>query len=231
MMPRYPKSTPFIRLDYCPSKISFLELETCLESIFPHGINGIFTTGTVSRVDIALDIVGVIPMQVILDYPKTRHRENHLESGILETVYIGTDTGVNQLVMYDKTAEMKAKKLKIKPMSDYQFPTTSITRIEMRHEPKKTKFNQLHKLPNLFNPLLMILTPLNIKKDTDLRHKRDLSVLEGVRHTSKGLTKKERAAFFEKIEQLWLPDFIDLKKLWSTLPQALLQVYPHAKFL
>jgi hypothetical protein len=223
--------TPSVRLDYNPSKISYHMLAPCLENIFPHGMSCIFTTGTVSRVDIALDIIGVIPMQVILDYRKTRHRENYLESGLLETVYLGTDSGVNQLVMYDKTAEMKAKKLIIKPMSDYQFPTENIARIELRHRPKKMKFSQLHKLPNLFAPMYIILTPLAIKNDTDLRHKRDLSVLKGLRHTANELKKAERAAFAEKVEQQWLPDFLHLDKLWATLPQALLQVYPHATFV
>jgi hypothetical protein len=234
--PRY-TSTPFLRLDYNPHKISYLGLETCLESVLPFDLADIYEAGGVSRVDIAMDIVGVNPMQVVLDYQKTRHRANYIESGALETVYIGTDTGVNQLVMYDKVAEMKAKKLKIKPMSDYQFPTTSITRIEMRHRPKITKtnkikkFNQMHKLQNLFAPMFIILTPRYIKKDTDLRHNRDLCVLKGLRHTANELTKQERAAFAEKVEQQWLPDFLDLKKLWSTLPQALQQVYPDAKFV
>ena len=170
-------------------------------------------------------------MQVIIDYRKTRHRENYLESGLLETAYIGTDTGVNQLVMYDKTAEMKKKKLKIKPLSDYKFPTENVTRIELCHRPKKLKFSQLHKLPNLFEPLYIILTPLTIKNDTDLRHKRDLSVLKGLRHTANELKKAERAAFAEKVEQQWLPGFLHQDDLWATLPQALLQVYPHATFV
>jgi hypothetical protein len=220
-------STSFIRLDYNPTKISYHVLAACLESILPYGIDDIYETGNVTRLDIAMDVIGVKPRQVILDFLKTKHRKVYAKSGMPETVYIGDDTGENELVIYDKIIEMESKKLKIKPLSTYTFPKYDITRIEMRYRPKvQTKFMNLHEINNVFKPMIMFLTPLTTIGDSDFMIKRDLSVYKGVRFTDNDLKKSEQQDFREKLMKHSIPDFLDIEKLWETFPKALNEVFP-----
>jgi hypothetical protein len=223
------KSTGFLRLEYNPEKISFAAISACLNSIMPQGsINPIFDYGNVTRLDIASDIRQAFPFQIILDYIKTRFRNVYIESGVTNSIYIGKDTGVNQMYMYDKVMEMQDKGYLVKPMSDYQFPTNGLTRIEIRHRPKKTTFSKLFDLPNLFTPMYIVGTPQQVKGDTDFNVKRDLCVYKGLRHTVKSFTQAERMQFANKLGECGQADFLDINALWSTLPSALLKVYPHA---
>lgn len=230
MNPRNP-ATPFLRLDYNPEKISLEALTTCLNAIMPQGsINPVFDHGNVTRLDIAVDIKQVFPYQIILDYFKTRFRTVYLESGMVGSIYIGKDVGETQLYMYDKFKEMKDKKYQIKEMSDYQFPTDCLTRIELRHRPKGlTKFADLFHLPNLFEPMLIVGTPPQVKGDIGFNVMRDLCVHKGLRHTVNKFPKAERLKFADKLEGCGKADFLDIHQLWSTLPNSLLKVYPHCQ--
>jgi hypothetical protein len=223
-------STGFLRLDYNPEKISLEALTTCLNAIMPQGgINPVFDHGNVTRLDIAVDIKQVFPLQLILDYKKMQFRMVYIESGVPTSIYIGKDTGVTQMYVYDKAKEMTDKGYQVKPMSDYQIPSDGLTRIEIRHRPKKTKFADLFNLPNLFSPMYVIGTPLKVKGDLDFNIKRDLCVLNGLRHGVKHFSPTDRWAFGDKLEEVGKADFLDIQMLWSSLPDALLKVYPHAK--
>lgn len=222
------KGNSFLRIDYNPSKVSFSVLAMCLNDIMPNGIDCIFQKGRVTRLDIAMDIRDVKPYQIILDFMKSQFRENILESGRPDTIYIGKDTGVNQILMYDKVKELKAKN-KIKALSDYQFPEYDLTRIELRHRPSPaTKFADLFNLENLlFKSVVILGTPKKVKGDNPFNAMRDLCVLKGIRHVLKQLTEKEHDSFIDKLIKYSVPDFIDFIKLWATLPDALKQVYPY----
>ena len=176
-----------------------------------------------------MDIKNVKPYQIIIDYMKSQFRTSILESGRPDTIYIGKDTGVNQLLMYDKCKEMKANNV-IKPMSGYQFPDYDLTRIELRHRPKQApNFAELFKLENMLVKSIAIFgTPTKIKGDNYFNAMRDLCVLKGIRHVLKQFTKKEFEELVDKLLKYSVPDFIDFKKLWETLPDALKQVYPNA---
>jgi hypothetical protein len=223
--PRNP-ATPFLRLEYNPEHISFTDLSVCLKDIMPHGADCIFDHGNVTRLDIAVDIQQVFPCQIILDYIKMRFRTVYLESGQVGSVYIGKDTGKNQMYMYDKVKEMIDMKYQIKPLSGYQLPTDGLTRLEVRHRPKKTKFTDLFSLPNLFAPMFIVGTPLQVKGDLDFNIKRDLCVHKGLRHTINKFPDADRWEFSAKLEKYGKADFLNIKELWDTLPNALLKVHP-----
>jgi len=225
--PRNP-ATPFLRLEYNPEKISFSDISVCLNDIMPHGVDCIFDHGNITRLDIAVDIQQVYPHQIMLDYIKTKFRTVYIESGSVNSVYIGKDTGKNQMYMYDKVQEMLDKKYQIKSLSGFQMPSGGLTRIEVRHRPKKTKFTDLFSLPNLFTSMFIVGTPSQVKGDLDFNVKRDLCVHKGIRHTVNKFPDSDRLEFAAKIEKHGKADFLNIKELWSTLPNALLKVYPHA---
>ena len=195
----------------------------------PQGsINPIFDHGNVTRLDIAVDIQQVFPFQIMLDYIKTRFRLVYIESGKTDSIYIGKDTGVTQMYMYDKAKEMTDKGYLVKPMSDYQIPADGLTRIEIRHRPKgKVTFAELFHLPNLFTPMYIIGTPRKLKGDTWFNVLRDLCVHKGLRQTVNNIPDADRLAFAGKLEKYGQYDFLDIQQLWGTLPDALLKVYPH----
>lgn len=230
MNPRNP-ATPFLRLEYNPEKISFEAISACLNAVMPQGgVSPVFDHGNVTRLDIAADIRQVFPYQIILDYFKTRFRKVYLESGMVGSIYIGKDTGVTQMYMYDKVKEMLDKECQINPMSDYQFPTDGLTRIEIRHRPKGfTKLSDLFLLPNLFEPMLIVGTPPQVKGDIVYNVMRDLCVHKGLRSTINKFPKAERLKFADKLGECGQADFLDIHQLWSTLPNALLKVYPHGQ--
>ena len=230
MNPRNP-ATPFLRLEYNPEKISLEALTTCLNAIMPQdGINPIFDHGTVTRLDISLDIKQVFPYQIILDYMKMQFRTVYFESGVPTSIYIGKDTGVTQMYMYDKLQEMKDKEYQINPLSDYQLPTDGLTRIEIRHRPKGSpKFSDMFHLPNLYEPMRIAGTPPKVKGDKMFDVMRDLCVLKGARHVVKQLGKQGDVEFSKKLEKYSIGAFLDIHQLWSTLPNALLKVYPHGQ--
>jgi hypothetical protein len=223
------KGISFLRIEYSPSKVPFSVLSACLNDIMPKGIDCIFEKGKVTRLDIAMDIKDVKPYQIILDYMKSRFRTSIIESGRPDSIYIGKDTGENQVYMYDKAKEMKDKN-KIKPLSEFQFPEYDITRIELRHRPDPAlKFAELFNLENLlFKAVAIYGTPPKIKGDDQFNAMRDLCVLKGIRHVLKQFTNKEHDELIDKLVKFSKPDFIDFKMLWTTLPEALKQVYPHA---
>jgi len=223
------KSTGFLRLEYNPEKVSLETLTACLDSIMPQGgISPVFDHGNVTRLDIAVDIKQVFPYQIILDYMKMQFRTVYIESGVPNSIYIGKDTGVNQLYCYDKVQEMLDKGFQIKPMSDYKFPTDGLTRIEIRHRPKGlAKFSDMIHLPNLYEPMRIAGTPPKVKGDKMFDVMRDLCVLKGARHVVKQLGKQGDAEFSKKLEKYSIGAFLDIHQLWSTLPNALLKVYPH----
>lgn len=222
------KETAFMRIEYNPSRISFNLLSVCLKHIMPDGLDSLFEGGKVTRLDIAMDIEDVKPFQLILDYGKMRFRTCYLESGIPNSIYIGKDTGENQIYMYDKIKEMKNSKTTIKPFSNFQ-PPKSLTRIELRHRPNSPtpKLTELLHLENLLTDKMHIIgPPAKLKLDTDFNLKHDLCVLKGIKAVLKQLTPTEQDDFKYKLMKFSAENFLDFNKLWETLPAALQQVYP-----
>jgi hypothetical protein len=215
----------FMRIEYNPALISYTHIATCLNDIMPDGIECFFEGGSVSRFDVALDVRDVRLVQIILDYANFIYRRPTIVSGRLETLYIGKDTGCNQIYMYNKGKELK--KHKIKPLSDYQHPQYDLTRIELRHRPDPSpKFKELYGLKNLFEGMIIAGTPLLVKEDDYFNVLRDVCVLKGMRHAIKQFSMLQRKYFAERIGKYVFPNFLNLEKLWATLPGVLDQIYP-----
>lgn len=145
--PKHPGS-PDCRLEFNPSKLGWQginDLDAILTELLPGGWEYVWEHGQVTRIDIAVDLPGVGVEDFNILPPMSLTCRTYGQNGICRSIYMGKPTG-HQFRIYDKTAEQKAKGVKI----DQQ-----ITRIEKTFRGLGISPSELGHLVNPFAQLVL----------------------------------------------------------------------------
>lgn len=133
--PAFPNAK-FLRIEWNPERIPAEDICAALLTAF-HGMSlyeRIMTKGTVTRLDVAVDVANLAIDDFVFHRPGIRVTRMECASG--KTLYLGSEDSECGTVIYDKRAELKAKNKK-KPKAIKSLPDTwATTRIEQRLRPK-----------------------------------------------------------------------------------------------
>lgn len=124
--------TSYLRVDFNPTHADMDNIHAILSQVLPGGYDDVLFRAVFTRFDATVDITGISPHQLLAYYPKKSITAVHCKSGLIETEYLGAD-GANQIVIYDKTLEIKEKKAKYN--HKIPLPKYPTTRIEFRLRP------------------------------------------------------------------------------------------------
>lgn len=156
----------FCRLTFTPSKVrEIAELRSKIDQVMPFsgGWDHIVKNGTVTRMDLAVDVVNVNIDELLFSYGKIQITGVNTKRG--RTEYLGgwLNSG-KMVVIYDKVAQIKNSNSK-EFFSKYRDPVPElpVTRLEIRlddnlPELNKKSIGQLSKLTNPFLNLLITYT-------------------------------------------------------------------------
>jgi hypothetical protein len=161
----------FMKLEWNPSQINQSDVRDLLEDIMPNGVKDIATAkANVTRIDLSADLIGKRLGDLLFQYPKMRTAkllfngpDEHERQ--LETLKMGSDAGVTQVVIYDKYAEVKQWNGK-HSQAKKELPADPTTRVEIRLKPGKNPTDLL-KMENPFVKLRISQRPLtHVQDDT-----------------------------------------------------------------
>lgn len=146
--PKHP-GCPDCRLEFNPSKLGWQgvnDLDFVLLELFPAGWDYVWTHGQITRIDIAIDLPGISVEDFnILPHMGLTHR-TYAQKGKCQSIYLGKPSG-NQLRIYDKTAEQKAKGIPI---------GQQITRVEKTFRAPGISPSEVGQLANPFAELVLV---------------------------------------------------------------------------
>ena len=136
------------RVEWNPAKIAtddiaYIVFEDMLELDF-----SFLGSGTVTRIDLAIDIDNVQIDDIVFHVPKFQLFENRYKSGL--TRYIGGRASGRYFCCYDKRAEIIEHNMKVNPLHRVDVPEHPLMRIETRLRPKISWPN----VANIENPFL-----------------------------------------------------------------------------
>jgi len=127
--PVYANSSVF-RCEFNPARLHMADVAAVLSFVLPWGYGDLVKSGRCTRLDIAIDILGVdIEDLLVWNTTARRTRIYTTEHGRLETYYLGSTSSPRHYVIYDKRAEMEKKGI------DTYLPDGPIVRIEARLRP------------------------------------------------------------------------------------------------
>jgi hypothetical protein len=130
----------FLRCEWNPSKVNTSIIKGVFDNFLIGGYDRLMKNGEVTRADTAIDIHNVSINSLIFYYPKFKISEIYRsqKGEEVETIYLGDGTAVNQLAIYNKTAQWKKENNKTSPYSlcdKIPPPNYPVTRIEHRYRP------------------------------------------------------------------------------------------------
>jgi hypothetical protein len=151
LLPKMP-SRPFMRIEFNPSKMgkdSIFDLyHGELALLLCGGLPELHEKARISRIDYALDIVGVDLQELLLASSYSVRSMKYDRHGRMETLYLGNPKSATQTRIYDKVAQSKNSG---EAMST---STTPITRVE-RVLRNAGLLRNIHKLKNPFSTLVV----------------------------------------------------------------------------
>ncbi|TLM67204.1 MAG: replication initiation factor domain-containing protein [Deltaproteobacteria bacterium] len=147
-MDKYNKNNMrFLRAKWNPAKTDPLEVRAALCSVAPWLFDELMFNGTVTQIDLTVDVEGVRCDDLYFHYPKSTITEVRTASG--RTEYIGGEKSPIRWRLYDKKAQVKQKnKGKAKPLQE-SVPEQEVTRIELVKKPY-CKLFELLAMPSPF---------------------------------------------------------------------------------
>ena len=202
---------PFMRFEWNPWKIGVEGLgyfKAMLETMIPYGYLQLRSDGKVTRLDIAVDILGTPIDELIIRAKRSRAYSLYMGAdGHIETVYLGKPKSA-QTVAYDRV-----KKLQKEGQKAPAFP---ITRIECRLKPNIP----LHQIAALKNPLRRVVVIDLSKADlpacaAHLVWFRDSCRTRGIKNALRVLPTKERKTY-EKAINAATVHWWDPEVIWSS---------------
>jgi len=213
----YNDTIPFVRIDWSPAKAgpdSMPVTAARLAFLFPDGYGTFRLFGTVTRIDLAVDVRGVNVNDLEIWPKRTRRTALFVDSrGRVETRYFGSSKSDAQWRIYDKRRERAAKGA---PAYDYE-----LTRIERVLRPR-LPFKDLLGLKNPYRDIA-VFDLSKVKPPVPLHYWHcfnDSCRLRGPRRALNLVPKSKRPMFkhtlIAAIPNWWRPD-----ELWEAWPHAL----------
>jgi len=144
--PIYQNAATF-RCEFNPARLEMADVRAILDIVLPLGYSSLMNYGRCTRMDIAIDILGVdIEDMMVWNTAARRTRMYTGEYGCLETYYLGSLGSQRHFAIYDKRAEMEKNGI------DMDLPDGPIVRIEARLRPS-VYWCDMSELPNPFAKL------------------------------------------------------------------------------
>ena len=218
------KTAPTCRLEYNPSKVSTGDV---VEHLSQFGISyeGHVLAGRISRIDLAVDIVGAEMDQLLFSASKFSTTENHFSNG--RTLYIGGASSNTHFALYDKASKLKKKNAKTSLKALHEsLPEVQITRVEARLKPG-VPMADVSGIPNPFLRLKVLEVPVlkKVKKNDFLNTFFMLARVSGVYPAQMRLSKEGKKATMDFLvtaqAKWWKPD-----SMWAEFPHALGNLAP-----
>ena len=219
----YNDATPFVRIDWSPAKAGPASIPITaarLAFLFPDGYDTFRLFGTVTRIDLALDVRGVNVNDLEFWPKRTCRTALFVDSrGRVETRYFGSSKSDAQWRIYDKRRERAAKGA---PVYDYE-----LTRIERVLRPRQP-FKELVGLKNPFRDVTVFdLTQVHPPVSPHYWQCFNYTCrLLGPRRALNLVPRSERLNFKHALiaakPSWWRPD-----ELWEAWPRALAELAVH----
>ena len=221
----------YLRLEWNPAKLSadIIKSVLNLNNILPEGFDSLVKKGTITRVDLTVDIKHINPGKLLFYYPGIQCSRNYLKSGKIQTAYLGTKQSEKMFVIYDKKAQLIKKNGKL--LNKYPVPKTDLTRVELQLRPEEQmSFKKLLTMKNPFAALELTASkkPTPGKKakyvasSDEYRLFQRVCIWEGVNQSLYFFSGTEKKKLYkqqimsEGLNTFWNPDLV-----WQGLPAAL----------
>lgn len=140
----------YLRAEWNPHRAPSERIHQLFDNLLPGEVAQLLENAQCTRLDFAIDIVGVPPEALILSHPKIRKSKAYFYGNKIQSYYLGAECSDKQIVLYDKVAEMKRRKAHGQHW--IKIPVGCISRIEVRRR-HSFPLAQLHQLQNPFTPL------------------------------------------------------------------------------
>lgn len=139
------------KMAWCPDQMTSAEV-SYLTLVVNVGIDpALFFEARISRIDLALDVPGIRPDDLLLSYGKCRIEQNYLVGG--RTRNLGARSGDVQVRCYDKRAAMRHNNGKRPSICKEPVPDHDLCRIELQLRRPSVRFCDLPQLTNPFKQL------------------------------------------------------------------------------
>jgi hypothetical protein len=207
--PRFPGIPPY-RIEFNPARIGASGVgyvRTIIDSVFGSDGRRLISLGTVTRIDLALDLPGLSNDQVIVrSRGQRKHGVYSDQRGRPETQYLGGPRG-NQTVVYTKRQKMTE---------------SSLLRIERRMKPR-CHAHQLSNLHDPFDKIQLVHTESLVAHVDDLNteHLFDSIRVRGFTHVVSKLPPAQKRivrSILDNVDRSLLPS---TSEIWRSWPQLL----------
>jgi hypothetical protein len=142
----------YMRVELNPAQGYIGYFSVLMDKILPGGYLQLIAHGRCTRIDAAVDVVGVNINSLLVTYPKMRRTKGFYNNGKLETYTLGVKQGKTEICVYDKASQIKY--LNATHHLKLEVPNKTITRIEVRSR-KGRPLKHLAKAPNFFKEVLI----------------------------------------------------------------------------
>lgn len=223
--PPQDKKMNYFRLEMNPSKANLYHMRNLLDYILEDcgGYENLMETGIVTRTDFTVDVDYINHADVLAIDTNTEDESHFGKNGQLETKYLGSSASDNQLMVYDKIAEMTSPKNK-KKYAGEKTPAHKRLRVEYKTTNTSKTMKELEKLKCPFESLFLTAYP-NPKtaKEYDPMWSLFLSVcrFEGIANALLHLSEHDQAIFHKRLLTEGRSDWWKPAKIWDGLPAAL----------
>jgi hypothetical protein len=130
------KNSPknFFRLECNPSHADLGYLKGLIDYLLEEsgGYKKLMKTGSVTRLDISVDVDYLGPTDILASYGKIKTVLHFTKNGKIETKYLGATGSNKQIMLYDKTAEIVKSNKKKSAWGKDSVPDHKIMRIEIK---------------------------------------------------------------------------------------------------
>lgn len=209
------KMRAFFRIECNPSKVGPEGIKELLcveiDLLVDGGLPAFLAKAKVSRMDVALDLVGVSIGQLVAFSDCAVRSAKYDRFGKLETIYLGASKSAAQTRIYDKLAEMTAK-------SHAAYSPVPVTRVER----VVNNAGLLKNLPQKKNPFSTLhLASHGEKPDGIEPHMWRLFCCHSVQHTGAAtlaMLPKPLRTKFKKALKASEPTWWDTHELWKQWP-------------
>ena len=144
------KERPYFRIDFNPSKLGPEAIEQLIyeqiDLVLDFGVAEFHAKAKISRIDTAIDLSGVSIQDLIVFSDQAVRSAKYERFGALETLYLGSPKSKAHTKIYDKVAEMIAKRLMVEtvqPLTRIERTVTNAGYLKNLTK-KKNPFKTLH---------------------------------------------------------------------------------------
>ena len=212
----------FLSVDFNPAHADMEFIHALLNELLPGGWDDILLKAKFTRFDMAVDLEGISPDQLLAYYPQMQISAVYCKSGQTETLSIGCYGGNKNITIYDKVKQVKDKNKK--QNLNLPPPAKETTRVEISISPD-CSFDQLGMIQNPFAKLVIRAFADFPKVEEELwRMFVALAQFRGAQDALLILDEGTRKKFKQKIENVVCP-WWNPESIWNNWEDLLMEVF------